>query len=185
MGVRVPLTLHVLFLGLVGLLLQEVVLDLLVPDWLPTPHVLIVLLVLLGFTEHSLRGCVLAFSLGFLLDLNGGSLLGPWSGAYIISFALMSVLAQRIYVDSVLTLVTIVALADFVTTLLFYLLITFVPDHIVFVGSGTIPWVTIGLQALVSGLAAPLVARLYRAATESRISHSSNKHFAHEGKGIW
>ncbi|MCB0335250.1 MAG: rod shape-determining protein MreD [Bdellovibrionales bacterium] len=186
MAIKLPFTLQVLMLGILGVLLQEIVLDIIFPAWLPVPHVLVVFLVLLGFSEHTLRGCLLVFCLGFLLDLNAGNLLGPWAGAFMVTFVLLAVLAQRIYVDSVLTLVAMVSLADFVTTTVYYGLVTFVPENFVFAGGKQSPWIMIALQALVSGLFAPVVARFCKFSTvHNKVSTGFRNQYAHEGKGLW
>jgi rod shape-determining protein MreD len=64
------------------------------------PNLLVFLTVLLGFSQPTWIGSVLAFCLGLELDLASGRFLGPWAGALVVVHALIATLAQRLLVES-------------------------------------------------------------------------------------
>lgn len=103
------------------LLLQSVLPNFGLPEWL-LPQGVLVCVVFLAFYEFSLAGVVLAFLLGLLLDLNSGVLLGPWAGAYVVVYATFAFLSQRLFVESALVKMCVVALATVLAGTVFLLL---------------------------------------------------------------
>jgi rod shape-determining protein MreD len=89
----------VLVLGLLTLLIQGTVIRGLLPHFF-VPNLIVILAVFLAFYESSILGCILVFLLGLMLDMSGGVVLGPWAGSMVFIFAVVAVLAQRIFVES-------------------------------------------------------------------------------------
>jgi len=98
-------SLLVVIVGLIAIFVQGTVLRAIGPDWV-VPNLLIIIVVFLGFYEASVRGATLAFLLGLELDFANGLLVGPWAGAFVVSFGILASLSQRIFVESPLAAVT-------------------------------------------------------------------------------
>ena len=92
-------SLLMLILGLIAIYIQGTVLREIGPSWV-VPNLLIIMVVFLGFFEASIRGATLAFLLGLELDFANGLLVGPWAGAFVVSFGILASLSQRIFVES-------------------------------------------------------------------------------------
>jgi rod shape-determining protein MreD len=138
--------------ALVLLVLQGALHQVGVPAWF-IPQGLLVCVVFLAFYEFSLAGVFTAFLLGLLLDMSSGVLLGPWAGSYVVVYALLVFLSQRLFVESALVAMLVVAAATVISGVLF-LLLAFEyqavtrEDILLLVG-----------QAFASALIAPLVFR--------------------------
>jgi rod shape-determining protein MreD len=57
----------------------------------------------LSFHAPNPMGLALSFFMGICLDLGSAVLVGPWAGAFVVVFLLLSSVTQRIFVDSPLT----------------------------------------------------------------------------------
>jgi rod shape-determining protein MreD len=123
------------------------------PEWF-VPQGVLVCVVFLAFYEFSLVGVVLAFLLGLLLDLSSGVLLGPWAGAYVIVYAMFAFLSQRLFVESVVVAMSVVALATVLAGTVF-LLLAFEYQAVT-----REDMVMLGGQAVASALVAPFVFRV-------------------------
>jgi rod shape-determining protein MreD len=139
-----------------------------VPEWL-LPQGLIACIVYLAFFECSVAGALLAFLCGLLLDLTTATVLGPWAGAYVLVYALLSFMSPRLFVES--TLVTIVVAA--VTSMLagaIYLFLAFEyqslsrEDLIMLLGQG-----------VASALVAPLVVSILARSRGRSLSRSMGR----------
>jgi rod shape-determining protein MreD len=82
-----------------------------VPEWL-LPQGLIVCVVYLAFFESSVTGAVLAFACGLLLDLTTATVLGPWAGAYVLAYALLSFVSPRLFVESGVVMMVVTGLTS-------------------------------------------------------------------------
>jgi rod shape-determining protein MreD len=91
------------------------------PAWL-IPQGVLVCVVFLAFYEFSLAGVVMAFLLGLSLDMSSGVLLGPWAGSYVVVYAILAFLSQRLFVESALVAMLVVASATVIAGVLFLLL---------------------------------------------------------------
>lgn len=139
-----------LFLGFIAILVQGTFLRSLFPGYL-VPNLLIVLLVYLGFYESNALGAVLAFLLGLQLDLCSELLLGPWAGSFVVVFCVLTLLSQRIFVESILVVFLACGLASLFCSLLYLSLIyEFKP-----VGSQV--WSLLLTEAVLTGAVGPLV----------------------------
>lgn len=94
---------YVLLLTLLGIFLQRSVLAALLPEWLGVPNLVLVITVVFAFYESSHVGAVLAFVCGLLFDMSSGGLLGPWAGSLVLVYFLVAIFAQRLFVDSYLS----------------------------------------------------------------------------------
>jgi rod shape-determining protein MreD len=82
-----------------------------VPEWL-LPQGLIACVVYLAFFESSVTGALLAFTCGLLLDLTTATVLGPWAGAYVLVYALLSFMSPRLFVESCLVTMVVTAVTS-------------------------------------------------------------------------
>ncbi len=137
-------------LVILALFLQGSLLAAILPNAL-VPNLLVVILVFISFYEASVLGAILAFFLGLLLDLYGAVLLGPWSGAFVATFAFFGLMSRRMFVDSPLA-VAFVSFWSFLLTHFVYLVLVFEVRPVNF-GSA---WQFIG-KALVTAIVAPLM----------------------------
>lgn len=97
-----------LILGLFLLLFQGLLYHLGVPSWF-IPQGLLVCAVFLAFHECTWWGAVCAFILGLLVDMSSGVVLGPWAGAYTLVYLFLTVISQRLFVQSMLVSMSAVA----------------------------------------------------------------------------
>jgi rod shape-determining protein MreD len=109
------------FVAVMLLSIQGILHSVGVPAWL-IPQGLLVCVVFLAFYEFSLAGVVMAFLLGLLLDMSSGVLLGPWAGSYIIVYAIFAFLSQRLFVESVVVKMSVVAVGTILGGIVFLLL---------------------------------------------------------------
>jgi cell shape-determining protein MreD len=101
-------------LGVFLLILQSLLSYAGVASWL-IPQGLLVCVVFLGFYECSIGGAVCTFLLGLLLDMSSGIILGPWAGAYTISYFVLVIISQRLFVESIMVAITTVFLCTIFT----------------------------------------------------------------------
>lgn len=143
--------------AVVLLILQGVLHQIGVPAWF-VPQGVLVCVVFLALYEFSLAGVVVAFVLGLLLDMSSGVLLGPWAGSYVIVYALFAFLSQRLFVESAVVAMSVVAMATVLAEVVFLLLAfeyqAVTREDVVMLGG----------QALASALVAPLVFRFLKGA---------------------
>ena len=97
-----------IIIALVLLMLQSILFHVGLPAW-ATPQGLLVCVVFLAFYEFSIAGVFLAFVLGLLLDMSSGIALGPWAGAYTLIYAVFAFLSQRLFVESRVVAMVVVA----------------------------------------------------------------------------
>ena len=64
------------------------------------PDIVLILVVFISFFQATLRGALLAFLLGLLVDLSSATILGPRAGAYIFIFGFLSSISQRLFIES-------------------------------------------------------------------------------------
>ncbi|MFM1847618.1 MAG: hypothetical protein RL417_1092 [Pseudomonadota bacterium] len=112
----------VLILGLIAIFIQGTVLREIAPAFV-VPNILLIVVVFLGFFEASLRGATLTFLLGLELDFANGLLVGPWAGAFIVSFGILASLSQRIFVESPLAAVVAAFGSSLVSSLVYFTLV--------------------------------------------------------------
>lgn len=144
-------------LALFFLIVQSSVRYLGLPEFL-IPQGCLVCVVFLAFYEFSLAGAFLSFFLGLLLDMSSALLLGPWAGGYVIAYAMIAFISQRLFVESLYVAFSVVVAAALVSGLVFTLLAfeyqaPAADDLIVLIG-----------QAVSSGAITPIVFKFLRLA---------------------
>lgn len=142
--------LFILIVGLLSIVLQGTFLKLVQPSML-VPNLPLIVVVYLGFNEANRFGALMAFLVGLELDLYSGILLGPWAGTFVVVFTALSIISQRLFVDSL----TVVFLATFLSSLVSCLLFVLLSSQFnpTLAGGVSISF----LEALISGVCAPLV----------------------------
>ena len=108
-------------MGLGLLVVQGLLRHVGIPAW-AIPQGLLVCAVFLAFYEFSVFGVMAAFSLGLLLDMSSGVVLGPWAGSYVLVYVLFVFLSQRLFIESKLVAMMVVAFATLVSGGAFLLL---------------------------------------------------------------
>lgn len=89
----------IMLLGLVAVFLQSTLFKQIFPMG-AGPDLVLVLVVFISFFQASMRGAVLAFCLGLLVDLGSVTILGPRAAAYVFVFGFLSSLSQRLFIES-------------------------------------------------------------------------------------
>ncbi len=115
------------------------------------PQLIVVLIIALAFTEVSTFGCVMAFSLGLVMDFSSAVLVGPWAGALVLVFGTLAVLSQRLFIESGIAAMVITFLAVVGANILFSLFGTEYPSM-----TWEYPKQILG-QAMVTALVAPFL----------------------------
>jgi rod shape-determining protein MreD len=139
-----------------------------VPEWL-LPQGLVACVVYLAFFESSVIGALLAFSCGLLLDLTTATVLGPWAGAYVLVYALLSFMSPRLFVESSLVTMVVTAVTSVFSGAV-YLFLAFEyqslsrEDFVMLLG-----------QAVASALVAPMVVAILGRARGKHISRSVSR----------
>ena len=107
----------ILLFGLISIALQSSVLKVMLPNSI-IPNFILILVVFIAFYECSTLGAVIAFLLGFEIDIYSGQLLGPYAAASVAVFCVLSSLSQRIFVESpVAILLTVFSSLCFLSSL--------------------------------------------------------------------
>jgi rod shape-determining protein MreD len=85
--------------GMGLLLIQNLLLPLFLGDRF-APNLITILVVFITMYHSNQLGLFIVFLLGVLLDLTYAELLGVWSGAYIVTFSVLLLLSQHLFVES-------------------------------------------------------------------------------------
>ena len=64
-------------------------------------------------------GVFVVFLLGLELDLCSAHLLGPWAGAFVVTFGLIAAMSQHVFVESPLAVALVVGASTIVSTLVY------------------------------------------------------------------
>ncbi|HQM90580.1 MAG TPA: hypothetical protein PLK84_01545 [Syntrophales bacterium] len=120
-------------------------------------EVSLILVVWAGFHLDTLRGGVLAFLLGFLLDCMSGTIMGLTTFVYVVLFVLSGLLSPRIYGERMLFIMAYVFFCVlleglFIFAVYWFIYGTDVSDSLL---GTTLP------QALVAGVLSPAVFTLF------------------------
>lgn len=136
-----------------------------VPEWL-LPQGLVVCVVYLAFFESSVAGAGLAFACGLLLDLTTATVLGPWAGAYVLAYALLSFVSPRLFVESTVVMMLVTGITSVLAGSV-YLFLAFEYQSL----SQDDIAVLLG-QASASALVAPVVTAILRRVCGRSVSRS-------------
>lgn len=112
----------VLVLGVIAIFFQGTVLREVMPAGI-VPNLLLLIVVFLGFFEATIGGATLAFLLGVELDFASGLLVGPWAGAFVVSFGLLASLSQRLFVESVTAAMVAALACSLVANFVYFVLV--------------------------------------------------------------
>ncbi len=112
-------TLSFLLLG-VFLLVAETSFLQIFPDWLGRPDLVFILLVFTAYRFDWFRGLLLAFLLGWLMDVVSGVFLGTYLLLALLLFAIVKFLSQNSPVKETAYQIPLVGLSYFVVQCLFY-----------------------------------------------------------------
>ena len=91
------------------------------PPWLGRPDLVFILLVFTAYKFNWFRGLLLAFSLGWLLDVVSGVFLGSYLLLSLLVFAIVKFLSQNSPVKETAYQIPLVGISYFVVQCLFYL----------------------------------------------------------------
>jgi len=64
------------------------------------PQLALLIAVFGAFSESSVPAVFGAFSVGLIVDLSSATILGPWSGAFVVVYLMLSLVSQRLFIDS-------------------------------------------------------------------------------------
>lgn len=123
-------------------------------QWLPAyavPHLLVCVVVYLAFFDLSIAAAVFAFMLGLLADFSSGLIVGPWAGALVATYGLISLVSQRLFVHSGLVMFAAAAVASLASDIFYWLLVLEIRS-----ANTSVLGVMFG-RALLTGLVAPVL----------------------------
>ncbi len=146
----------ILLLTLAAVFLQAAVFGTFLPRWM-VPNLCLVIVVFLGIFEATFLGAVLAFFVGLSLDFSSGQLMGPWSGAFVTVFGLLSQVGRRLFVDSFLAMGFIVFTSSILGSVVYIFLLSQFK-----VSMSDIFSLTLFGSSLMSAASSPLVFRWLR-----------------------
>ena len=144
-----------LLAGLAGLFVQST----LVHSSMPTvaaPDFILILVVYVSRTLHTPWGALAAFALGLLADFGSAQYLGPNAGGCLIAFAVVGLIANRVYADKVIALFVITFVCSIVKSCFALLMLYVYVNEFTFAGD---VFRMVLIEALLSGLISPLVMR--------------------------
>jgi len=144
----------IFLLALVSIFLQATLL----PSFLPpilVPNFMLVLLVFLSFYAVNVSGAFVVFFLGILLDMFSGILIGPWAASFMVVFIGISLLSQRLFVETFVAS----SLAVFFGTLFCSLVYKTITFGLAFEGQSIVFFL---VQGLIAAVLAPVLFQLLR-----------------------
>lgn len=142
----------VLAIGLLALFIQGTLIKSIAPTSMLVPNLNLIIVAFLAFREPSVFGAILSFLLGIQFDFSSGVLVGPWSAAFVAAFGLLSMVSQRVFVESPPAVVFSVLVAVLVANLIRILIILQFSE----VGLAGFTWALFG-EGILTALLAPLL----------------------------
>ena len=113
-----------LAVGLLALAIQSGCTQAGIPPYV-LPQLVLLVVVRAAFSESSVQATAAVFLLGLLTDLSSAVLVGPWAGAFVTVYAGLTLLSQRLFVDSGIA----AACISFIATLCAGLFFSFMSPH--------------------------------------------------------
>lgn len=139
-----------LAIGLLAIFFQGAILRPLLGSWV-VPNLLMIGVVYIAFRSGTSLGALLVFCLGLEMDFCSGKLIGPWAGAFVLVYAVLSLISQRVFIESAFAAFAAVFASTLAGSLIFTLLISNDPGF-------SISFVSVVLgEALFTGILAPVV----------------------------
>lgn len=123
-------TLAFLLIGMFLIVMQTTVLQIL-PDWFGFPDLLFILIAFIAFRFDWLRGCLLAFVLGWMMDVVSGIYLGVFAVKYVVVFFMLFLLTQNSPVKESAYQVPLVGGSYFIVQIGFYMMLSMTSDDLV------------------------------------------------------
>ena len=139
-----------LFLIIKNTLLHAVFPRLLIPD------VILIMVFYLGFYRISVEGALTAFALGYLSDVFSGGIIGISSFTLVLTFIITSMLSKIVSLNSMLIKSGGAVFASILNGIMTYIFLRFLNDGI--------PFYTIFLTAVSTGIASPFIIALLQKA---------------------
>lgn len=119
-----------LLVGILLIVMQTTVLQIL-PAWFGFPDFVFILIAFAAFRFDWLRGCLLAFMLGWMMDVAAGIYLGMFVVKYLIVFFVLNLLTQNSPVKEAAYQVPLVGVSYFLIQLGFYAALTMAATDLV------------------------------------------------------
>ena len=119
-----------LLVGILLIVMQTTVLQIL-PAWFGFPDFVFILIAFAAFRFDWLRGCLLAFMLGWMMDVAVGIYLGMFVVKYLIVFFVLNLLTQNSPVKEAAYQVPLVGVSYFLIQLGFYAALTMAATDLV------------------------------------------------------
>lgn len=116
-------TLAFLLIGIFLIVMQTTVLQIL-PDWFGFPDLIFILIAFVAFRFDWLRGCMLAFVLGWMMDVVSGIYLGVFAVKYVLVFFMLFLLTQNSPVKESTYQVPLVGVSYFVVQICFWVMLS-------------------------------------------------------------
>lgn len=113
----------ILLIALTSVFLQATVFGTFFPRFM-IPNLCLSIVLFISIFEANLLGAVLSFFVGLFLDLSSGALVGPWSGAFVALFGLLSQGGRKLFIDSVLTIFIISFFAGLFSQIVYLFLLS-------------------------------------------------------------
>ncbi len=112
-----------LLIGMFLIVMQTTVLQIL-PDWFGYPDLIFILIAFAAFRFDWLRGCMLAFVLGWMMDVVSGIYLGVFAVKYVVVFFMLFLITQNSPVKEAAYQVPLVGVSYFISQLGFYVMLS-------------------------------------------------------------
>ncbi len=138
------------------------------PGFLPlylVPNLLFILIIYISFKHKSHFGAFLCFMIGIYLDLSKGIWLGPWAGAFTISFLLIFIFSQKFYFTNFILILGMAFFAVIISNIAYALLTFNLPRARIFNLASEPSWnsmfIVLFLEALITALLTPFVLKVF------------------------
>jgi len=116
-------TLAFLLIGMFLIVMQTTVLQIL-PDWFGYPDLIFILIAFLAFRFDWLRGCMLAFMLGWMMDVVSGIHLGVFAVKYVVVFFMLFLMTQNSPVKESAYQIPLVGISYFMAQIGFWVMLS-------------------------------------------------------------
>ena len=123
-------TLAFLLIGIFLIVMQTTILQIL-PNWFGFPDLIFILIAFCAFRFDWIRGCLLAFLLGWMMDVVSGIYLGVFAVKYIVVFFMLYLLTQNSPVKEAAYQVPLVGVSYFIVQIGFFVMLSLTSDELV------------------------------------------------------
>ena len=116
-------SLTIIAFALFCVFLQATIFGTFLPRWM-IPNLCLVIVIFLAVFEVNAMGALLAFLVGILFDLSSGQLLGPWSGALVCVYGIISQGGRKLFLDSWITIAGVTFVASIIAQAVYLFLLS-------------------------------------------------------------